>query len=244
MRKSITSLLFFFVFIANAQEITVDALLVDETAKDSIVYNKTTTIAEERTFSENLKETYSGKDFEYKEDTYEDEDDEKEKEEAPSSSGILEFFIFFMTSIFPFLLGGFVIFVILKAVLGSDIRFWKTNNKSQKLSEKLIYEDEDIHEINLEKLLQQAIENKEFRLAIRYYYLSTLKILSNKQVIDYHKDKTNSEYLFEINNTTMRTQFSYLSYVYAYVWYGEFPVDENSFKVAENKYQSFLKSLV
>ena len=64
--------------------------------------------------------------------------------------------------------------------------------------------------------------------------------LSKKELIDYHKDKTNSEYLYEIENNTMRTQFSYLSYVYSYVWYGEFPVDETNFKVAENKYQSFL----
>lgn len=237
MKKSLASLLFLLTFFVNAQEnFSKDTL---EFQKDSIIYDKNTNISEPRTFTTDLKEKYSGKDFEYKEN-----EPVKKKEKSNNNSPILSFFAFFMTSIFPFLLGGFVIFVILKTMLGIDARFWKKTNNAKHLSDKLIYEDEDIHELNLDGLLQQAIENKDFRLAIRYYYLTTLKGLSNKELIDYHKDKTNSEYLFEIENKEMRTHFSYLSYVYSYVWYGEFPVDENSFKVAQNKYQSFLKSIV
>ena len=88
------------------------------------------------------------------------------------------------------------------------------------------------------------MQNKDFRLAVRYYYLQVLKDLSNKKIIDYHKDKTNTEYLFEIDNKALRDQFSHLSYIYAYVWYGEFLLDENSFKKAQNKYQSFLKQWI
>lgn len=239
MRRIIASLLFFFTFFVNAQETTNNDAL--EIRGDSIVYIKNTKITEERTFSSEINDTYKGKDFEYKENT---PPKKKENSEDNSSSGLLSAFAFFMTNIFPFLLGGFVIFVILKTFVGIDARFWKKTNNTKQLSEKLIYEDEDIHEVNLERLLQKAIDNKDFRLAIRYYYLSTLKGLSNKELIDYHKDKTNSEYLFEIENKDMRTNFSYLSYVYSYVWYGEFPVDENNFKVAQNKYLSFLKSIV
>lgn len=235
MKKILASLLFFLVYFANAQEHQDEYL---ETVSDTIAYTKSTKISEDRTFTNDIKEKYSGKDFQYTENKI------QKKEKGNTSSSFFSAFAFFMTTIFPFLLGGFVIFVIVKVMLGSEIRFWKSNNASQKIPEKLIYEDEDIHEVNLEILLQQAIENKDFRLAIRYYYLSSLKTLSKKQLIDYHKDKTNSEYLFEIENSTMRTQFSYLSYVYSYVWYGEFPVNETNFKVAENKYQSFLKSLV
>ena len=39
----------------------------------------------------------------------------------------------------------------------------------------LIYEDEDIHETDLDALLNQALNHKDYRLAIRYYYLSILK---------------------------------------------------------------------
>ncbi len=234
MKKIVASLLFFFIWFANAQENQDDTLKI---SSDSIQYIKTNEISEERSFSTNLKEKYSGKDFQYKENL-------RQKKQGSSSNAFFELFSFFMTAIFPFLLGGFVIFVILKALLGSDFNFFKSNKSSQKLSEKLIYEDEDIQEINLSALLHQAITDKDFRLAIRYYFLSTLKALSKKEFIDYHKDKTNSEYLFEIENIATRKEFSYLLYVYSYVWYGEFPVDETNFKAAQNKYQSFLKSLV
>jgi hypothetical protein len=242
MRKIIASLLFFVVLLASAQENLDDIIVIKA---DSVVYTKTTAITEARTFTTNIKEKYAGKDFEYTEETEvkpKETDDNKPNESLPIFD-FLSFLGFFMSTIFPFLLGGFVIYVIVKVLLGSEFKLWNKTVKSQKMAKKLIYEDEDIHEINLDTLLQQAIANKDFRLAIRYYYLSSLKTLSNKQVIDYHKDKTNSDYLFEIENTTMRTNFSYLSYVYSYVWYGEFPVDETSFKVAENKYQSFLKSI-
>lgn len=230
-------LLFMLMWFSYAQKNQEDSLIIQEELVDTVTYQKTTAIYKERSFKENIQEKYSGKDFQYKENKV-------QKKKPSSSNGFLSFLAFFMSSVFPFLLGGFIIFILIRVALGLDFRFWNSTTKHQKKVEKLIYEDEDIHEINLEVLLKQAIENKEFRLAIRYYYLSTLKVLSTKQLIYYHKDKTNSEYLFEIENSAIRTQFSYLSYVYSYVWYGEFPVDETNFRIAENKYQSFLKSLV
>jgi len=237
MKKSITSLLFFCVFFLNAQETAVERVVVKT---DTMVYQKNTEISKKRSFTENLNEVYTGKDFVYTENS--------PKKEKPNNTsfnlGIFNFFVFFMQSIFPFLLGGFIIFLILKAVLGFDAKFWKPSKKSRKLSDKLVYEDEDLHELHLEALLESALQQKNFRLAIRYYYLMVLKGLSSKKIIVYHKDKTNSEYLFEIENTVVKNQFSYLSYVYSYVWYGEFPVDEKSFKRAQDKYQSFLNTLV
>ena len=140
-------------------------------------------------------------------------------------------------------MGAIIIFIILKIFLGTETNFWNFKKSKNKVAKKLIYEDEDIHETDIDGLLLSAIQNKEYRLAIRYYYLSVLKILSDKKLIDYHKDKTNSEYLLEIENSQTRTDFSYLSYVYSYVWYGDFPIDETNFKLAENKYQSFKKAL-
>ncbi|PQJ81737.1 hypothetical protein [Polaribacter glomeratus] len=236
MKKSIASLLLLLSFFVYAQENLTTAV---EKKVDTIAYAKSTEISKERTFSSNLNETYSDKDFQYKENV-----PKKNDNSAPINLGIVNAFVFFMSQIFPFVLAGIIIFIILKIVLGFDFQFWKTNNTSKRKKVKLIYEDEDIHEIDLETLLRQAIEQKEFRLAIRYYYLTSLKCLSSKKIINYHKDKTNSDYIFEIQNEELKSKFSYLSYVYTYVWYGEFSVDENNFVAAQNKYQSFLKAIL
>lgn len=206
---------------------------------DTIVYTKNTNFTAKKTFKEGLKDRYSDKEFTYIDDV---EEAPKKKKSVPNLS-FLSGFAFFMSNIFPFLLGLIVVFIILKAFLGSETGFWNFKKSSKKITEKLIYEEEDINETDFDTLLHKAIADKDYRLATRYYYLSLLKKLANKKHIAYHKDKTNSEYLFEIENKEMRSQFSYVSYIYSYVWYGEFPVDEAKFATIQNNYQSFLKTI-
>lgn len=235
MKKYIASLLCCFTFFISAQETEVDSLKLKT---EAIVYHKNTDINELKTFKADIKDRYKDKYFAYKEEQATD------TKNSSIDLGFLNIFALFMQTVFPFLLGGFIIFLILKAILGFDSKFWKSAEKLKKISTNLLYEDEDLYELHLEELLEQAIENNNFRLAIRYYYLTSLKILSSKEIIEYHKDKTNSEYLFEIENTTIKEEFLYLSYVYYHVWYGEFSVNKASFTVAQHKYQSFLNSLI
>ncbi|MCG1036799.1 hypothetical protein [Polaribacter sargassicola] len=214
--------------------------------KDSLIVKeeisaKSIDFIQERSFKEDLKEKYNDKDFIYTEE--EEPEEKKESESNIFGEAFVGVFLFFISNVFPYLLGAFVIFAILKTFLGSEINFWNFKRTKNKKAKKLIYENEDITETDIEGLLQKAINNKEYRLAIRYYYLSVLKTLYNKKLIDYHKDKTNSEYLLEIEDSIIKKEFSYLSYVYSYVWYGDFPIDETNFKLAENKYQSFKKLL-
>lgn len=228
MKKQIASLLFFcFFLMTSAQEVNTELQQ----------HKKWIKIEQTRTFQDNLKKKYSGKDFKYKEEQI-------KKATAHNSLGILDFFIAFMSKIFPFLLGGIVVFLLLKVIFGLDVKFWKKQPSNTKLSKKLIYEDEDIREVDLSLLLKRALEAQNYRLAIRYYYLQALKDLSRNKLIEYHKDKTNTEYVFELNNKDLKRNFSDLTYIYTYVWYGEFSLDKMNFAKAQKKYQSFLNQLV
>jgi hypothetical protein len=247
MKTTLFLLLFFYVNLGFGQffqeeTISIDEMLGEGIVIDTIHYEKSIEYADKRAFKDNLKEKYTDKEFIYTEEEIDEEKEEK-KEDSAIGLAFAKGFLFFISKIFPFLLGGLIIFIILKTFLGTETNFWNFKKTKKKVAEKLIYEDEDIHETDIDGLLQKAINNKEYRLAIRYHYLAVLKTMSNKKLIDYHKDKTNSEYLFEIENGTTRSDFSYLSYVYSYVWYGDFPIDETNYKLAENKYQSFKTSL-
>ena len=217
----------------NAQEVVLDSIPV---IKDTTKYVKSIDYASKREFKENLKSRYTSKEFIYTEE-------EEKVETTPTDFSFLNGFASFMRTIFPFLLGGFIVFVILKLVLGSEIGFWNFKKGKKKVAEKLVYEDEDIHEVDLEALLQQAILEHNYRLAVRYYYLSLLKELSTKKLITYHKDKTNSAYKYELEKGAVRDDFSYLTYVYTYVWYGEFPINSEDFKTLKVKYASFKNAL-
>ena len=205
---------------------------------DSIVYNKNTNVKENRSFNTNLKEKYNGKEFVYVDDI---KKPKKVKPSTSTNSGVLDGFTYFMRNIFPFLLAIGIVLIILKTFLGTETGFWNFKKSSNRVSKKLVYEDEDIDSTDFNALLQRAIKNKDYRLATRYYYLLLLKKLSDKKEIDYHKDKTNTEYLFEIQNKQLRNQFSEVSYIYSYVWYGEFPLDTIKFNAVEKKYKSILK---
>jgi len=207
--------------------------------KDTIVYHKNSSYKEMRTFTSSIKETYSGKDFEYTEA----ETEQPEEHTNWGNAAFLQGLLFFISKIFPFVLGAIIIIIVLKAFLGVQLDFWNVPKKNMRNTTSLVYEDEDINQVDLEGLLHNAIENQEYRQAIRYCYLISLKQLSDKKLITYHKDKTNSEYLFEIENTATRQKFSYLSYIFNYVWYGEFSVNESDFRTVESKYQSFKKGL-
>ena len=203
---------------------------------------------QERHFEENLNEKYSGSKFKYIEEEVDPEAEKekdpltKEKEEAQLSMSLTNGFLFFVKYIFPYLLGLVVIYIILKTFIGVDVDFWKSNHKNKSVKKDLVYEDE-IDKHDYEALLQKALKQKNYRIAIRYYYLITLQLMADKNLIEPHKDKTNADYLFEFQSHELNKDFYHLSYIFSYVWYGEFLLDEFSFKTAEQKYQSFRSKL-
>lgn len=247
MQKIFLFIFLIFSIVLNAQTeesyTDIDDLFANENISiDTLTYNKTLEYYKQREFDDDLKTKYSGKEFEYIDDLKEEKP--REKEEKKSSPINANLFIGFMTSVFPYLLGILVVFIILKSFVNIESGFWKFGNSSKMDTKKLIHENtEDIESNNYEKLLGIALKDKNYRLATRYYYLFLLKILSQKELITYHKDKTNTEYKFELENKQTRNKFSYLAYIYDYVWYGEFPIDESEFKTIEYNYKTFIHNI-
>ena len=74
------------------------------------------------------------------------------------------------------------------------------------------------------------MENKEYKIAIRYLFLKSLKILSDKNIIDLQINKTNHYYISEIKENTIADIFSQAAFNYELAWYGNFPVNEGQYK--------------
>ncbi len=214
----------------------------EDSDTDTLIYNKTLDYYNQRNFDDDLKTKYSGKEFEYIDDLKEEK--QQEKKEKTTNAVDAKLFISFMSNVFPYLLGLLAVFIIVKSFLNTESGFWKFGKFSKKSTTKLIYEDDDdIDKNDYEKLLSLAQKNRNYRLATRYYYLFLLKELSQNGLITYHKDKTNTDYKFELQNKDIRTEFSYLAYIYDYVWYGEFPIDEIKFNAIEHNYKNFINTI-
>ena len=86
--------------------------------------------------------------------------------------------------------------------------------------------DENIHEMDFEQLIQQAIAAQDYRLAVRLRFLYALKMLSDKNHIHWMQGKTNHDYLNELMADDLKKGFGELNYFFEYAWYGNFAINE------------------
>ncbi|SFR49420.1 protein of unknown function [Robiginitalea myxolifaciens] len=84
-----------------------------------------------------------------------------------------------------------------------------------------VWQEDDLQEIDLDALLKEALDSGDYRLAVRYQFLRLLKKLNREGKIDYHPEKTNWDYLAELSDSPLKSQFSRASRIYEYAWYGE-----------------------
>lgn len=90
-------------------------------------------------------------------------------------------------------------------------------------------ETENIHAISFDEAIQNALQNGNYRLAIRLLYLQNLKVLTDKNIIVWQSNKTNYAYLHEINESNLRQLFKHITDVFEYAWYGHLAVDKEDF---------------
>lgn len=104
-------------------------------------------------------------------------------------------------------------------------------------------ETEDIHSIDYELEIENAVSKGDFRLAVRLVYLKTLKMLSDQQLIHWAEGKTNREYQRELQKTNYKDEFLQLSYHFNYLWYGHFEASRERWEAAESEF-SKIRNLI
>ncbi len=139
----------------------------------------------------------------------------------------------------PYIAVLLFVYLIFRFLLGVDLIRYKS--QSQSLGNKVYLTDEEriIHEEDLLQLIQQAIAHKDFRLAVRYYYLFTLKQLKDAGLIQWHADKTNRDYVRELSKTELKPLFKNLTFIYDYVWYGNYRPKAEDFEHIEADFKRF-----
>jgi hypothetical protein len=132
-------------------------------------------------------------------------------------------------------IAGLVVYLLMKAEVLSFLFPKKA------LSNELDYENlaENIHEINFETAIDEAVNRENFRLAVRLLYLQTLKRLTDAGRIAYKPDKTNRQYVHELAGSTLQTDFESLTRQFEFIWYGDFPVDKALFDTLRNQFRTF-----
>jgi len=125
--------------------------------------------------------------------------------------------------------------LIIRGLIKADRRgllFGKINSNEVKMIES----EEDISQINFDELIAAAAQRKDYKLAVRYLFLKSLKLLSEKEIIELRNNKTNYQYLSEIKNNRISSAFQIATSRFEWIWYGDFPVDDNVMKSSQKDF--------
>lgn len=85
--------------------------------------------------------------------------------------------------------------------------------------------EENIAELDLDKLLREAEQKADWRLALRYQWLKVLRKLVDEGRITWQPRSTDADYLAQLKEPALRATFSELSFIFKWVWYGDAPMD-------------------
>ena len=138
------------------------------------------------------------------------------------------------------LIAALLVFILLK-LFGKGL----FGNKKVDVIQKTILNelDERPMETDLERFLREALENRDYRLAIRIYYLMLLKILHDKNFIEWKRNKTNMDYLAEVYKHPSYARLTNNTIMYEFIWYGEKTIAKSQFDLISTSYIDLIKEI-
>ncbi|XMO85453.1 hypothetical protein AAFN75_11710 [Algibacter sp. AS12] len=215
--------------------------------------NHTQTPEHIRTFDDDFKSRYNSSKYNYEGDEvvsktptgsgeYEDFKNGEVKREEQNNTDAFSLNLGPLSWLFYLAIALAVIFLVY-ILLNEGGTGLFTSNRNKVINTYSEITAENIENADINTLIKNAENDKDYRLAIRYYYLLVLKTLSLKNHIKFEDDKTNNEYLNEVSNQPFSKDFEYTSYLYNYIWYGEFPLNLDKYNKAKGNFSNFLKQV-
>jgi hypothetical protein len=193
---------------------------------------------QKRNFREDFKENYRGKEFDY---------DRKVKPPKTIKPPLFQLPAGLMSVLMYAILAIIIVFIlyqIFKNAGGFSFGKEKAKIKFDASEENPETENmDDISNNNFPNLIEKAKSEADYRKAIRFYYLWVLQKLSDKNLINWNKDKTDYDYFLELKNHSIKEDFSVNTYIYDYTWYGNLNPDKSQFDLAETIFMRTLNKL-
>ncbi len=106
-----------------------------------------------------------------------------------------------------------------------------------------IQEDNSLLHSELDQYIKDALEKKEYRLALRFYYLKILKELAHKKLIVLKKESTSRDYLNQMYKTPGFSNFRSLTKTYEKAWFGTEQTEETHFNTFRQESDNLLASI-
>ena len=116
---------------------------------------------------------------------------------------------------------------LLLRLLRVDVRGVLRGERKRMRTEDLF--EEDLTTADFDARIEAAAAAGDYRRAVRLLYLKALRELADRNLVVWRREKTNHAYVDELRHASLRQPFAELTYLFEYIWYGAFPVDEAAF---------------
>jgi len=104
-------------------------------------------------------------------------------------------------------------------------------------------EAEDIYHVDYDSEIAKAIQQQNYRLAIRLHYLQLLKSLSQQNIIQYSAGSTNADYIQQLSATHYYKDFFRLTRHFEYILYGQMKISPVAFAAVQHDFETFKQQL-
>ncbi|WP_137090939.1 hypothetical protein [Mangrovivirga cuniculi] len=110
-----------------------------------------------------------------------------------------------------------------------------------------ILSDEEITEktmiLDFDQLIKQAEDEGKYAYSLRLFYQWIIRILAENGYIVWKKDKTNHQFLNELEDQDIKSDFRKITLIFEKYWYGEYPIDVNKYLEEKGKFNNLLREL-
>lgn len=170
---------------------------------------------------------------------------EKEQQEVRSGRSFWDYFYEFFSgngvrTVTYIILGVIFVLIIYRIVVVNNLFMTAASRRRTETTEE---PETEIDDNNLDAKIQAAIQERNYRAAIRFMYIKSLRSLHEKGWIRYHAQATNNEYISQVHPYGVGNEFRFLTHVYEYVWYGEFALSEEQFNRVQQNFQHFFNAV-
>jgi len=90
---------------------------------------------------------------------------------------------------------------------------------------------EDIRELDLPGMIDEAERSGDLRRAIRLHYLLVLRKLVDRGILRWSPDLTDRDYVDQIGDADLKKRFSRIASVFQWVWYGDSPLTSERYEL-------------
>jgi hypothetical protein len=140
-------------------------------------------------------------------------------------------------SIIGWLISGLGILLVSAVIVYFVLGMRRTLTKSTQLAPDAA-EDERITAAHAMQQATSLAQAGNYRTAMRYLYLASLKLLDERGILRYDRTLTNQEYLARLTHVEAKAHFAPIVETFDRVWYGYAPLDAAAFAAYKQQVQA------